>query len=73
MADTTQIDTLQEQRLAEATQLYRRNALRHTLSVLDPQPGDVALDYRALLGRLQAVLEAEVATLPPPAPEEPSA
>ena len=61
MADPANLETLQAQREQETQQLYRRNALRHTLSVLDPQPGDVTLDYGALLTRLQAVLTAELA------------
>jgi hypothetical protein len=61
MADPANLETLQAQREQETQQLYRRNALRHALSVLDPQPGDVALDYAALLTRLQDVLTAELA------------
>jgi hypothetical protein len=61
MAESTNIEALQDQRNQETLQLYRRNALRHTLSVLDPQPGDVALDYAALVTRLQEVLAREAA------------
>lgn len=64
MADSANLETLQAQREQETQQLYRRNALRHALSVLDPQPGDVALDYGALLTRLQAVITTELAPEP---------
>ena len=67
MTDSTHIESLQAQRAQETEQLYRRNALRHALSVLDPQPGDVTLDYGALLTRLQAVITAELAAQQPEA------
>lgn len=70
MADTPNLETLQAQQNQETLQIYRRNALRHALSVLDPQPGDVALDYAALVVRLQEVLAREATPVPaqPPAP-----
>jgi hypothetical protein len=67
MADPANLETLQAQREQETQQLYRRNALRHALSVLDPQPGDVTLDYGALLTRLQAVITTELAPQQPEA------
>jgi predicted component of type VI protein secretion system len=67
MADPANLETLQAQREQETQQLYRRNALRHALSVLDPQPGDVALDYGALLTRLQDVITAALAAQHPEA------
>jgi len=67
MAESTNIEALQDQRNQETLQIYRRNALRHTLSVLDPQPGDVGLDYAGLVARLQEVLAREAD--PEPAPE----
>jgi hypothetical protein len=61
MADAPTNADLHDQQNQDMLQLQRRNALRHALSILDPQPGDVALDYAGLVTRLQAVLAREAA------------
>jgi hypothetical protein len=70
MPDPTNIEQIQQQRYQESAQVYRRAAVEHALLTLDPTSAGIlrGLDYRALVARLQTVLDTEL-DAPPLAPE----